>query len=269
MFEKDAEVGGMCQTRVFDGVTCDLGGHMIYPATYPTIVELAREFGQTLVSDFPDCMVSLETGGEVPLVATAGTRAAKARIAQLLLRSGALEPGLQSIGRTLAMPIADWLARENLGAIWDWMGPLFVGAGYGYLEDEVPATYLAKLFAHTVDAPGRYNLRDGYQTLWKRVAADLRDVRTGCEVQASVRDASGVTLTVRRSDGEVSTARFDRTRHRALAGLGAHLARFLRRGARPLRARAPPPVCERDRRRRGRARSAARTLVLPPREHAR
>ena len=210
VFEKDAEVGGMCQTRVFDGVTCDLGGHMIYPATYPTIVELAREFGQTLVSNFPDCMVSLETGGEVPLVATAGTRAAKARIAQLLLRSGALEPGLQSIGRTLAMPIADWLARENLGAIWDWMGPLFVGAGYGYLEDEVPATYLAKLFAHTVDAPGRYHLRDGYQTLWKRVAADLRDVRTGCEVQASVRDASGVTLTVRRSDGEVSTARFDR-----------------------------------------------------------
>ena len=129
---------GCARPEVFDGVACDLGGHMIYPATYPTIVELAREFGQTLVSDFPDCMVSLETGGEVPLVATAGTRAAKVRIAQLLLRSGALEPGLQSIDRTLAMPIADWLARENLGAIWDWMGPLFVGPGTAISKTRCP-----------------------------------------------------------------------------------------------------------------------------------
>jgi predicted NAD/FAD-binding protein len=210
VFEKDAQVGGMCQTRSFEGVSCELGGHMIYPATYPAIVELAKEYGQTLVPDFPDCTVSLESGGEVPRVATADTRAARARIAQLRLRSGALEPGLKSIDRALAMPIADWLASEGLGAIWDWMGPVFVGAGYGYLEDEVPATYLAKSFAYTVDAPGRYRLRDGFQALWLRVAAELRDVRTGCQVQAAVRDAAGVTLTLRGADGAVSTARFDR-----------------------------------------------------------
>ena len=41
------------------------------------IVALAKAYGQPLVPDYPDCTVSLHTGGEVPRIADAETRAAQ------------------------------------------------------------------------------------------------------------------------------------------------------------------------------------------------
>ncbi|MDP2316713.1 MAG: FAD-dependent oxidoreductase, partial [Pseudomonadota bacterium] len=219
VFERDPQVGGMCQTRTFEGVTCDLGGHMIFPAAYPTIVGLAREHGQPLVPDFPD--VTIDLGGRIlPKVETPALRAARQRVAEILRRTGAASPGLPT-DPSLAVPVAEWIDREGLAAIWGWMGPIFVAAGYGHLEDQIPAVYLAKSFAHTQDQAGRYQLAHGFGALWERVAAGLHDVRVGTEVVSATRDDAGVTLTSRSPEG-LRTERFDRLviAHTPAAALG-------------------------------------------------
>lgn len=207
VIERDAEVGGMCQTREFDGVRVDLGGHMIFPASYPHIVRLARELGEPLVPDHPDGFVSLDGGRTVPRPETAEVRAAKQRVARQLRVNGALQPAAQALDPALALPIREWIAREGLEALWDWMGTVFVAAGYGYLEDEVPAGYLAKSFAHTGDDGARFQLQNGFQPLWQRLAGTLGEVRTGCEVIGATRDADGVTLRLRGPTG-TTTERF-------------------------------------------------------------
>ncbi len=219
VFERDPQVGGMCQTRTFDGVTCDLGGHMIFPAAYPTIVGLAREHGLPLVPDFPD--VTIDPGGRVlPKLETPALRAARQRVARILGRTGAAAPGLPT-DPSLAVPVAEWIDREALAPLWAWMGPIFVAAGYGHLEDQIPAVYLAKSFAHTQDEAGRYQLAGGFQALWERVAAGLQQVRVGTEVVSATRDDTGVTVTSRGPEG-LRTERFDRLviAHTPAAALG-------------------------------------------------
>jgi acyl-CoA synthetase (AMP-forming)/AMP-acid ligase II/predicted NAD/FAD-dependent oxidoreductase/acyl carrier protein len=204
VLERSPTVAGMCETGHFDGLVGDLGGHMIFPEAYPTIVRLAREHGQALVPDFPDCLVDA-TGKVLPREVTPALRHAKQEAARWVQRSGALEPGLARVDRALAVPIREWLATEGLGALWAHMGPVFVAAGYGHLEDDVPAACLVRSFRHTADQERRFQLRDGFQALWERVAATLRDVRTGCEVRAVARDERGVEVTT--AAGEV--LRFD------------------------------------------------------------
>lgn len=204
VLERSAGVAGMCETLEFDGQVADVGGHMIFPEAYPNIVKLARQHDQPLVPDFPDCFVD-SSGRELPRELTPALRHAKQEAARWVQRSGAMEPGLARVDRALAVPIREWLASEGLGALWAHMGPIFVAAGYGYLDDDVPAACLVRSFRHTGDQERRHQLRNGFQALWERVAATLRDVRTSCEVRSVVRDDRGVHITT--ATGEV--LRFD------------------------------------------------------------
>ncbi|MCB9686348.1 MAG: AMP-binding protein [Alphaproteobacteria bacterium] len=206
VIEREATVGGMCRTEVIDGVTCDLGGHMIFRSLYPTITALAEEHGQRLIPDFPDAEVSLATGRVTP--PTRPPEEVVARVARLVAASGARSPGLVSTHPSLFVPIARWLEEEDLGEVWRWMGPVFVGAGYGHLEDEVPAAYLARSFAHTHDAADRFQLERGFEALWTSVAERLADVRVGTAVVGCRRSERGVELTLRGPGGE-RTERFD------------------------------------------------------------
>lgn len=213
VFERAPAIGGMCATLSLDGRPCDVGGHMIFPDAYPNIVALAKQFDLPLVPDFPECTVSLATGEALPRDPGPAVRAAKARASGLVLRSGALQPGTAAVDPALAVPASEWIEREGLEALWGWMGPVFTGAGYGYAEDRIPAAYLVKALRHTGDQERRWQLAGGFQALWERVAASLRDVRPGHEVRSVTRDERGVRLVTRRAGADggsvEETHRFD------------------------------------------------------------
>ena len=118
-------------------------------------------------------------------------------------------PTMASAPPELAVPVAEWLDRHGYRAL---RRPLL--ANLSAQSDHYPATgwtmwAFLKVLVH-LSLPHfllrRVYVPDGYQELWRRVAANLSDVRTDTEVVGVTRDGGGATVATR--SGE--ELRFDR-----------------------------------------------------------
>ncbi|MEV7072352.1 FAD-dependent oxidoreductase [Streptomyces sp. NPDC093990] len=203
VLEEQDTVAGKCQSVRVDGRAFDLGGH-ICTNRYERIAGLLTELG-----------VETERTSRYRVLDAAG-RALRQPMAFLhdgsLQRYRALrarefpriaEPGLAHSARALAAPVGRWMAEHGLHSMAESFGTGFTAAGYGHLDDDIPALYFVKYAEMTglldpgpqlLGHPGDFTVVGGFATLWERVAAELKDVRCGVRVTAVRRRADGVRV---------------------------------------------------------------------------
>lgn len=203
VLEERDTVAGKCQSVQVDGRAYDLGGH-ICTNRYERMAELVSELD-----------VATERTSRYRVLDAAGRAV---RQSMEFLRDGSLEryralrerefphiaePGLAHSARALAAPVARWLAEHGLRSMADSFGAGYTAAGYGHLDDGVPALYFVKYAEMTglldpgpelLGHPGDFTVVGGFATLWRRVAEELKDVRCGVRVRSVERGADGVRV---------------------------------------------------------------------------
>ena len=204
VLEEQDTVAGKCRSVDIDGHAYDLGGHICTPV-YERTAALLDELD-----------VQTERTSRYRVLDTEGREAARQTMS--FLGDGALrrylalrerefphiaEPGLAHSARALAAPVTEWLAEHRLHSMAESFGTGYTAAGYGCLDDDLPALYFVKyaemtgllsrrtrLLGHT----GAFTVVGGFDTLWRRVADELKDVRCGVRVVSVERDADGVRV---------------------------------------------------------------------------
>ena len=204
VLEEQETVAGKCQSVHVDGRAHDLGGHICtnrYERTAELLTELDMETERTT---------------RYRVLDVAGRTAT--RQAMSFLRDGAFqryralrerdfpriaEPGLAHSARALAAPVTRWLAEHGLESMAESFGIGYTAAGYGYLDEQVPALYFVKYAEMTgllSDSPqllghtGAFTVTGGFATLWQRVAEELKDVRCAVRVESVERHEGGVRV---------------------------------------------------------------------------
>src|SRR3954454_1952581 len=185
VLEEQDTVAGKCQSVQIDGLAHDLGGH-ISTNRYERTAELMKQLG-----------VATERTSRYRVLDVAGRTAHRQTMSFLrdeaFPRYRALrerefphigEPGLAHSARALAAPVGDWIAAHGLESMAASFGAGYTAAGYGYLDDDVPALYFVKYAEMTgllsegpqlLGYPGAFTVVGGFATLWRRVAAELKD----------------------------------------------------------------------------------------------
>ncbi|MFE3849601.1 flavin monoamine oxidase family protein [Streptomyces griseorubiginosus] len=203
VLEERETVAGKCQSVHVDGRAYDLGGH-ICTNRYERIAELLTELD-----------VETERTSRYRVL-DAGGRAVRQSMG--FLRDGSLqryralrerefpriaEPGLAHSARALAAPVGRWIADHDLHSMADSFGTGYTAAGYGHLDDDVPALHFVKYAEMTglldpgpelLGHAGDFTVVGGFATLWRRVAEGLKDVRCGVRVTSVERGADGVRV---------------------------------------------------------------------------
>ncbi|MDA0564255.1 FAD-dependent oxidoreductase [Streptomonospora sp. S1-112] len=227
VLESAPEVGGKSASIRVDGRAYDLGAHICTPE-YAELTRLAADLGVG-TEDATPTRVHDPGAGAARRPDTAFFRPeAFARYARLRAEHfpDIRRPGLAHSAAHLARPVAEWLDGGGLAAMAASLGEGYTASGYGHLRGDLPALYFVKyaeltgLFS-TGPVPtghaGAFTVRDGFARLWRRVAEELPDVRTGVEVRAVERGAEGVAVrtgggTVH-ADALVLTPALDRVAH--------------------------------------------------------
>ncbi|MDH6454626.1 MULTISPECIES: FAD-dependent oxidoreductase [unclassified Streptomyces] len=203
VLEERDTVAGKCQSVHVDGRAYDLGGH-ICTSRYERVARLLTELD-----------VETERTSRYRVLDGSG---GAVRQSMAFLRDGGLrryralrerefpriaEPGLAHSARALAAPVGAWLAEHGLGSMADSFGTGYTAAGYGHLDDDVPALYFVKYAEMTglldpgpelLGHPGDFTVVGGFATLWRRVAEELKDVRCGVRVTSVERREDGVRV---------------------------------------------------------------------------
>jgi hypothetical protein len=208
VLERTDHVGGKASSIEIDERFYDWGAHVCI-GEHLAAWRLAHEVGcqiepvvQSRIYDLERRETVVPRSAFAHVDALRAYRAARAAFPRIAGRA------LREIGHALDAPIADVLQRPE-GSALAAAGPAYTGAGYGFLTDpELPALYVAR-FAEPAAGLGvdptpemlrRWTVEGGFQDLWRRVAARLRDVRLGARIEAVVRDATGVTIRTRDGD---------------------------------------------------------------------
>ncbi|MBV1922142.1 MAG: FAD-dependent oxidoreductase [Pseudomonadales bacterium] len=176
VFEKAPSIGGKADTVKIDGRPYNLGAHLCHGSM--GVATLAKEVGVSLeqaptyelwdIDNNQAITRSFEHYQQVEKL-----RALLAANPQLDQDSGfaATEPWTYS-------SILSWLNAHDLGGLQD-IGPFFTGAGYGFLEDDVPASFFLKFAQHMTE--DGWTPTGGYKHLLERVSTGL-NVRCRTEV---------------------------------------------------------------------------------------
>ncbi|MET7474031.1 FAD-dependent oxidoreductase [Streptomyces sp. NPDC005648] len=202
--EQDA-VAGKCRSVDVDGRAYDLGGH-ICTNQYVRTAELVTELD-----------VETERTSRYRVIDAAGATASRQAMAFLrdteafgryrALREREFpriaEPGLAHSARALSAPVGRWLADHGLESMADSFGTGWTAAGYGHLDDGVPALYFVKYAEMTglltpgsglLGHEGAFTVVGGFGALWGRVADELKDVRCAVRVTSVERRPDGVRV---------------------------------------------------------------------------
>ncbi|MGW2524935.1 protoporphyrinogen/coproporphyrinogen oxidase [Streptomyces sp. NPDC001617] len=202
--EQDA-VAGKCRSTDVDGRAYDLGGH-ICTNQYVRIAELVTELDVETERTSRYRVIDV-AGGTASRQAMAFLRDAEAFGRYRALREREFpriaEPGLAHSARALAAPVGQWLAERGLESMAESFGTGYTAAGYGYLDDDLPALYFVKYAEMTglltrgpelLGHAGAFTVVGGFGALWGRVADELKDVRCGVRVTSIERAAGGVRV---------------------------------------------------------------------------
>ncbi|GAA3806145.1 hypothetical protein GCM10022403_045190 [Streptomyces coacervatus] len=203
VLEEQETVAGKCRSVRIDGRAYDLGGHICtnrYERTAELMAELDVETERT------SRYRVLDAEGRAtaqPMAFLRGDAFPRYRALREREFPRIAEPGLAHSARALAAPVTHWLAEHGLQSMAESFGTGYTAAGYGYLDDDVPALYFVKYAEMTgllSDPPellghaGAFTVVGGFDTLWRRVAEELKDVRLGVRVLSVERHTGGVRV---------------------------------------------------------------------------
>lgn len=197
VLERATSVGGKSACFDVDGRLYDLGTHLC-TSQYHALRRLADEVG--CPTELTDQLVSFDAETRKTYVVGdtfLGDIRSYARMLELRRDAfpGLGRPGLVHAAAALAEPAGAWLARHGLQALVHTMS-LDIGytsSGYGYLDQpDLPALYLMRMvelggFLDTAQQrhyQGEWTIAGGFMNLWRRVAAQLHDVRLGVHIHA-------------------------------------------------------------------------------------
>jgi len=207
VIERADQVGGKGATFTVDGREYDLGTHLC-TSQYHHLRRLAEEVG--CPTELTDQLVSFDAETRKTYVigeTFLGDLRSYARLLELRREAfpGLGDPGLAPAAAALAEPAGAWLDRHGLRALVHTMS-LDIGytsSGYGYLDEpELPALYLLRMielggFLDTAQQrhyQGEWTIAGGFMNLWRRVAAQLHDLRLGVHIHAVDRLADRVVV---------------------------------------------------------------------------
>ncbi|MEU8528857.1 alpha/beta fold hydrolase [Streptomyces sp. NPDC048629] len=204
VLEASPDVAGKCESVEIGGHVFDLGGHLCTTA-YHNVADLAVELGVETADTTAHLVHWVSSGRSEPQREDLFRPEAFKRYADLRAECfpDIAEPGLAHSARALAAPVGEWLDEHDLAPLAASLGTGYTAAGYGHLDSPLPALFLAKyaeltgllstapqLLGHT----GSFTPAHGFGDLWRRVAAELSDVRTGVRVERIERRTGGVLV---------------------------------------------------------------------------
>lgn len=201
VLESEDEVAGKAASVRIDGRVYDLGAH-ICTTRYTELLSLACELGvetepttPAFVYDIPNCSVE-PMPLPPPEVISRYHHLREEYFPQVA------EPGIAHSAAALARPASRLLRELGLTGLVSALGVGYTSCGYGSL-DEMPAVYFLKFAEHTGLIPvnrslhrrsGTFTIKGGFARLWRRVAEELSDVRTGVRIESIERRPDGVTV---------------------------------------------------------------------------
>ena len=204
VLEEQETVAGKCQSVDIDGRAYDLGGHICtnrYQRTAELVAELDVETERTSRYRVLDVEGQTATRQAMSFLGSGAFLRYQALREREFPRIA--EPGLAHSARVLAAPVGHWLAEHGLESMAESFGTGYTAAGYGYLDDDMPALYFVKyaemtgllsqgpeLLGHT----GAFTIAGGFATLWRQVAQELKDVRCAVRVESVERHPGGVRV---------------------------------------------------------------------------
>lgn len=214
VLERAHQVGGKGATFEIDGREYDLGTHLC-TSQYHALRQLAAEVD--CPTELTDQLVSFDAETRSTYVVGdtfLGDIGSYARMLQLRREAfpGLGRPGLVHAAAALAEPVMPWLERNGLRSLVHLMS-LDIGytsSGYGYLDEpDLPALYLMRMielggFLDTGQQrhyQGEWTIQGGFMNLWRRVAAQIHDLRLGVQVKTVDRHHDRVV--VRTDAGEL------------------------------------------------------------------
>ncbi|MER6418804.1 FAD-dependent oxidoreductase [Streptomyces sp. NPDC001137] len=204
VLEEQETVAGKCQSVHVDGRAHDLGGHICtnrYERTAQLLTELDMETERTTRYRVLDVEGRTATRQTMSFLRDGAFRRYRALREREFPRIA--EPGLAHSARALAAPVTHWLAEHGLESMAESFGTGYTAAGYGYLDDQVPALYFVKYAEMTgllsptpelLGHGGAFTVTGGFGTLWQRVAEELKDVRCAVRVVSVERHEGGVRV---------------------------------------------------------------------------
>lgn len=204
VLEEQDSVAGKCQSVTVDGHAFDLGGHICtnrYERTAQLVTELGVETERTTRYRVLDVAARTVVRQSMAFLRDGTFQRYQALREREFPHIG--EPGLAHSARALAAPVSAWLAEHGLEAMAESFGTGYTAAGYGHLDDDVPALYFVKYAEMTgllsrdgrelLGHAGDFTVVGGFATLWRRIAEELKDVRCGVRVTSVERHPGGST----------------------------------------------------------------------------
>lgn len=228
VFERAPSIGGKADTVEIDGLPYNLGAHLCHGSL--GVASLAQEVGVELERAPTYELWDIDQNQAIPRSYEHYAQVEKLR--QLMAENPELDnaAGFAATESWTYSSISSWLDAHELGDLRE-IGPFFTGAGYGFLDEDVPAAFFLKFAQHMTE--DGWTPAGGYKHLLERVSAGL-NVRCDTEVVKVQRDATGnpssptesIRISTRRSAAteEIKTEEFDRL---ILAGPLEHAEQYL------------------------------------------
>ncbi|WP_413577996.1 FAD-dependent oxidoreductase [Bdellovibrio sp. HCB290] len=198
VLERAPEVGGKTETIQYQGQNYEMGAIMSGPS-YEEVVRLAAEVGEKIVPFSPGADTVVEADPASPKMKAMswgkklGYLAAAVEY-HLIYRKYSrylANPGMSAIPAELNEPFSTWIAKNARfhGKLQELLSHSFVSFGYGYMS-EIPAAYVLRYFSPRLLRSFMFGqvrmLENGYQNLWKKIAAPLK-VKNNFEVNEAKR----------------------------------------------------------------------------------
>lgn len=209
VFERGDSVGGKADTIIINGRPYNYGAHLCHGNL--GVAALAAEVGVAMERTTSYVLWDIEQNRAVPRQYQDLAEFNKLR--RWIASHPEIESpsGFAAAEPTLYPTVDRWLAANDLVALRE-IGPFFTGAGYGFMDEDVPAAFFLKFAQHMTE--DGWTPSGGYKHLLERVS-EGHDVRCSTEVvriQRSPASKAGVRITTRAADahGELAHELFDR-----------------------------------------------------------
>lgn len=184
VFEKAASIGGKADTVYIEGRPYNLGAHLCHGNL--GVAALAKEVGVALERAPTYELWDIDNNRAIPRTFEHFQQVEKLR--QLLAANPDLDhdAGFAPTESWTYSSVLSWLEAHGLRELKE-IGPFFTGAGYGFMQDDVPAGYFLKFAQHMTE--DGWTPSGGYKHLLEKVSHEL-DVRCNHEVMNIQRDAN-------------------------------------------------------------------------------
>lgn len=187
VFERAPSIGGKADTVTIDGRPYNLGAHLCHGNL--GVAALAGEVGVSLERAPTYELWDIDQNKAIPRSYEHYAQVEKLR--RLLAAHPDLEQasGFAATESWTYSSITSWLDANDLGELRE-VGPFFTGAGYGFVNDDVPAAFFLKFAQHMTE--DGWTPTGGYKHLLEQVSRGL-NVRCDTEVVQIKRGATQET----------------------------------------------------------------------------